>query len=109
MKTIMVLNPFSYDLGKRGTDILYNITGKRCLYVSMNVKAFKMSDKHYITCMDNIVIAETTGIPRGLIDAVSFRFRPKGYVDGCRYDRMLEAYDNGCKIADENYFEVKNI
>lgn len=109
MKIILVLNPFSCKLGKKGTDRYYNLTDKKCVYQNGVYKVFEYSKDWFVSCRKNIVVTETTGIPEKLIDALAAARCPKEQNERFRYLDVEEAYHFGRKYAKEENFKIKNI
>ena len=107
--TILVLNPFSCKLGKTGADRYYNLTDKKCVYQNGIYKTFKFGNEWFVTCRKNIIVTETTGIPKELIDALVAARCPKEQNKRFRYLAIEEAYFVGRRFAKEENFKVKNI
>lgn len=109
MKTILVLNPFSCKLGKTGADRYYNLTDKKCVYQNGEYKVFKFCKDWFVSCYKNIIVTETTGCPKDLIDACATAECPTDKHLQYRYVNVFEAALDGRRFAKEENFEVKNI
>lgn len=101
-----LLNPFAFYL-ERKERRFYEV-GTKPVYQNGEYKTYNFSSgthKWFITCRGNIIVTETTGIPKDLIDALVEGKRPTDY-SRFHYDRMLREYDYGLKCAEAVGFEV---
>jgi hypothetical protein len=101
-----LLNPFAFYL-ERKEKRFYEVNTKP-VYKNGEYTTFRFDGKWFVTCRNNIIVTETTGIPQKLIDALVAGERPSDYSKH-HYDRMLREYDNGLKYAKMVGFEVTKI
>lgn len=106
-----ILNPFAYRLnGKKQHGeykVVYEQTGKK-IYRNGDYTIWKTSE-YYETCWKNIVITQTTGAPRELVDALVSGIAPKIGASFYHYNRMREAINDGKRYAKEIGFDITNI
>ena len=106
-----VLNPFAYNLnGKKQHgeyNVVYEQTGKQ-IYRNGDYAIWKTSE-YYETCWKNIVITQTTGAPRELVDALVSGVAPKIGASFYHYNCMREAINDGKRYAKEIGFDITNI
>lgn len=100
------LNPFAFRLDRR-EDRIYEIKTKP-VYKNGDYQVFKYADKWYVTCRKNLIVTETTGIPKGLIEALVAGKEPADYSKH-RYYRALEAYQDALLYAQNVGFKVEEI
>lgn len=98
-----LLNPFAFYL-ERKERRFYEV-GTKPVYVNGPYATYRFDNKWFVTCRGNIIVTETTGIPKDLIDALVEGKRPTDY-SRFHYDRMLREYDYGLKCAKAVGFEV---
>ena len=65
---MLALNPYAFKLERKDSRI-YDIKTKPA-YEYGPYKSYKYADRYYCTCRGNIIITETTGIPKALIEAL---------------------------------------
>ena len=108
-----ILNPFTYRLNgnkaKGGQyNVIYETIGNRPVYRNGDYTIWKTSE-YYETCWKNIVITQTTGAPRELVDALVSGVAPKLIASFYHYNRMREYTEHGKRIAKEIGFDITNI
>ena len=101
-----VLNPFAFRLERREARF-YEIKTKP-VYKNVDYQVFKYADKWYITCRKNLIVTETTGIPKDLIEALVSGKEPADYSK-YRYRRALEAYQDALLYAQNVGFKIEEI
>ena len=101
-----VLNPFAFSLERR-EDRFYEIKTKP-VYKNGEYQVFKYADKWFVTCRKNLIVTETTGIPKDLIEALVAGKEPADYSK-YRYRRMLDAYQDALRCAQSVGFKVEDI
>ena len=106
-----VLSPFAYNLNGNKQHgeykVVYEQTGRQ-IYRNCEYTIWKTSE-YYETCWKNIVITQTTGAPRELVDALVSGVAPKLIASFYHYNRMREYTEHGKRIAKEIGFEITNI
>lgn len=103
---IRVLNPFAFILERREYRF-YEIKTKP-VYKNGEYHVFKYADKWFVTCRKNLIVTETTGIPKDLIEALVAGKVPADYLKH-RYYRALEAYQDALLYAQNVGFKVEEI
>lgn len=103
---IKALNPFAFYL-ERKNERFYEIDTKP-VYKNGEYKTYRYFNKWYVTCRNNIIVTETSAIPKKLIDSLVAGERPSDNSK-YHYDRMLKEYDNGLEYAKLVGFEVTKI
>lgn len=108
-----VLNPFAYRLkgnkAKGGRyNVIYETIGKHPVYRNGDYSVWK-AVSYYDTCWKNIIITQTTGAPKELVDAMATGVPPTDSVSFHHYNRMREALNDGKQFAKEIDFEIINI
>jgi hypothetical protein len=106
-----VLSPFAYNLNGQKQHgeykVVYEQTGRQ-IYHNGDYTIWKTSE-YYETCWKNIVITQTTGAPRELVDALVSGVAPKIGASFYHYNRMREAINDGKRYAKEIGFDITNI
>ena len=107
-----ILNPFSYRLnGKKANGehkVIYETIGNRTVYRNGDYSVWK-AVRSYDTCWKNIIITQTVGAPKELVDAMATGVPPTDSVSFHHYNRMSEAIRDGKQYAKEIGFEITNI
>lgn len=104
--SIRVLNPFAFILERRESRF-YELKTKP-VYENGEYKAFKYADRYFVTCRKNLIVSETTGIPKALIEALVAGKEPEDYTKH-HYRRMQEAYQDALQYAKSVGFKVEDI
>lgn len=104
--SIKVLNPFAFILERRESRF-YELKTKP-VYENGEYKVFKYADRYFVTCRKNMIVSETTGIPKDLIEALVAGKEPKDYSKH-HYRRMQEAYQDALQYAKSVGFNVEDI
>lgn len=104
--SIRVLNPFAFILERRELHF-YELKTKP-VYENGEYKVFKYADRYYVTCRKNLIVSETTGIPKVLIEALVAGKEPDDYTK-YHYRRMQEAYKDALQYAKSVGFNVEDI
>ena len=108
-----ILNPFAYRLNgnkaKGGQyNVIYKTTGIHPVYRNGDYTIWK-NVSSYDTCWKNIIITQTTGVPKKLVDAMATGVPPTDSISFHHYNRMHEAIKDGKQYAQEIGFEITNI
>lgn len=107
-----ILNPFSFRLNRnhdRGDyETIQELTGK-LVYRNDDYTIWKVDERFYNTCWKNIIITQTVGAPRELVDAMISGIPPTDNVSLFHYDMMREALNDGKRYAKEIGFDITNI
>lgn len=106
-----VLNPFAFMLERR-EDRFYEIKTKP-VYKNGEYQVFKYPEsgrdhKWFVTCRKNLIVTETTGIPKNLIEALVAGKEPADYSK-YHYRRMLDNYQYALRCAQNVGFKVEDI
>ena len=101
-----VLNPFAFSLDRRESRF-YELKTKP-VYENGEYKVFRYADRWFVTCRKNLIVTETTGIPKDLIEALVAGKEPADYSKH-RYYRALEAYQDALLYAQNVGFKVEGI
>lgn len=101
-----LLNPFAFKL-ERKERRFYDVSTKP-VYKNGEYSTYRYDGKWFVTCRNNIIVTETTGIPQKLIDALMAGERPSDYSKH-HYDRILRDYDYGLECAKQVGFEVDKL
>ena len=101
-----VLNPFAFMLERR-ENRFYEIKTKP-VHKNGDYQVFKYAEKWYVTCWQNLIVTETTGIPIDLIEALVAGKEPADYSKH-HYHRALEAYHYALLYAQNVGFKVEEI
>ncbi len=104
--SIKVLNPFAFILERRESRF-YELKTKP-VYENGEYKVFRYADRYFVTCRKNLIVSETTGIPKGLIEALVAGKEPEDYTKHY-YRRMQEAYQDALQYAKSVGFKVEDI
>lgn len=100
---MVALNPFAFQL-ERHDGRFYNIDTKP-VYKNGEYSTYRYAERYYVTCRGNIIVTETTGIPKDLIEHLVAGTAPEDYTRH-HYHRILEAYSDGLSYAKMVGFEV---
>ena len=107
-----ILNPFSYRLNgnkaKGEYKVIYETIGNHPVYRNGDYSVWK-DVSYYDTCWKNIIITQTTGAPKKLVDRMVTCVPPTDSVSFHHYNRMREAIMDGKRYAKEIGFEITNI
>lgn len=107
-----ILNPFSYRLNGNKANgeykVIYETIGNRPVYRNGDYSVWKTVGG-YDTCWKNIIITQTVGAPKELVDAMATGVPPTNSVSLFHYNMMREALNDGKKYAKEMGFEITNI
>lgn len=98
------LNPFAFILERRESRF-YELKTEP-VYRNGEYATYRYADRYYVTCRGNIIVTETVGIPKDLIEALVADKEPEDYSKH-HYRRILEAYQQGLAFAHEVGFEVQ--
>ena len=108
-----ILNPFSYRLnGKKAKGeykVIDETIGNRPVYRNDDYTIWKVAERFYNTCWKNIIITQTVGAPKELVDAMATGVPPTNSVSLFHYNMMREALNDGKQYAKEIGFEITNI
>ena len=107
-----IINPFSVSLNRNGHINRYNeVEGLqgRCVYRNGDYTIWKKSPKFFNTCYKNIIITQTVGAPRELVDALVSNAKPTDATSNFHYERMKQAISDGLKYAKENNIQITTI
>lgn len=103
MSTIRLLNPFAFWLERK--ERRFREIEDKPVYVNGEYRSYKVDKDYYVTCRRNLIVTETTGIPRFLIDRLVEGREPEDYRKH-HYLRMLEAYDYAVECAGKVGFKI---
>ncbi len=108
-----VLNPFGCSLNRNHHTNQYKeieqVEG-RPVYRNGYFTIWKQGKKHYDTCWKNIIITQTVGAPRELVDALVAADAPKeGERGHYHYHRMIQAIEDGRRYASQLNFNITTI
>lgn len=110
MNTIM--NPFAVRLniarGRKTYNEVENISGCRLVYHQGDYTVWKKGKTFFNTCWKNVIITQTTGVPKILVDALYNGMDLEGSAH-YHLQRMKHAIMDGMAYAKENNIEVINI
>lgn len=108
-----ILNPFSYRLNgnkaKGEYKVIDETIGNNPVYRNEEYTIWKVDKSFYNTCWKNIIITQTVGAPKELVDALANDVPPTNSVSLFHYNIMREAINDGKKYAKEMGFEIINI
>lgn len=104
MKKIKILNPFAFIL-QRKERRFYEVEDKP-VYKNGEYKTYRLDNKWYVTCRGNLIVTETLGIPKGLIEALVSGVEPNDYRRN-HYHRALDYYEYAKDFAKQVGFDVK--
>lgn len=102
---MIALNPFAFRL-ERHDCRFYEIKTKP-VYKNGEYSTYKYADRYFVTCRGNIIVTETTNIPKDLIEHLVACKVPVDYSKH-HYRRILDAYSDGLSYAAKVNFEVIN-
>lgn len=107
-----VFNTFAYRLNgnkaKGKYNVIYETIGNHPVYRNGDYSVWKVGN-HHDTCWKNIIISQTTGAPKELVDALVDGVPPTDEASTYHYNRMREALSHGRHYATEMGFEITNI
>ena len=107
-----ILSPFAFRLNKNHKcndyETIHELTGK-LVYRNGDYTIWKEDKRFYNTCWKNIIITQTVGAPRELVDALINGVPPKDSVSLFHYDMMREAINDGKEYAKKIGFDITNI
>jgi len=99
------LNPFAFMLDRK--DNRFCDIDTVPVYVNGDYATYRLSGNHYVTCKGNIVVHETTGIPKRMVDSLAEGNEPKDYSK-FRYRRIVnEVIPYALEAAKKIGFEIK--
>lgn len=107
-----ILNPFSYRLNgnkeKGDYNVIEETTGNHPVYRNGDYTIWKVAERSYNTCWKNIIITQTVGAPKELVNALATGVPP---ADSSlfHYNRMREAINDGKQYAKEIGFVITKI
>lgn len=99
-----ILNPFAFKL-ERKERRFYEVEDKP-VYENGEYKTYRFDNKWYVTCRGNLIVTETTGIPKDLIDHLVRGVEPENYSKH-HYRRILEDYEYAKECAKQVGFDVE--
>lgn len=108
---MIALNPAAFrlerDFRKSGYNKFYDIKTNP-VYKIGEFSVYKYANRYYVTCRNNIIVLESTGIPNDLIKHLIAGTVPEDYS---KYTLrcMLKNYEDGIYFAHEVGFEVHPI
>ena len=97
------LNPYAFKLDRKESRI-YDIKSEPS-YENGPYKSYKYADRYYCTCRGNIIVMETTGIPKNLIEALVKDEEPKDYTRH-HFHRVKDIYLYALECAKQIGFDV---
>ncbi len=100
---MIALNPYAFMLEKK-ENRFFDLKTK-AVYKNGPYACYKYADRYYVTCRGNIIITETTGIPKELIKCLVSDKEPEDY-SRYHYRRMVDAYEKGLDYAKQVDFAV---
>lgn len=110
---MQVINPFAVKLNGSTHVHRYNeveyLRGK-CVYRNGDYTIWREQKKCYNTCWKNIIVTQTVGAPRELVDALTAGVAPEQNTPSYHhYHRMLQAIEDGKRYAKELNFTITTI
>ena len=107
-----ILSPFAFRLNKNHKcndyETIQELTGKQ-VYRNGDYTIWRVDKRFYNTCWKNIIITQTVGAPKELVDAMATGVPPTDSVSLFHYDMMREALNSGKQYAKETGFDITNI
>lgn len=100
---MLALNPYAFKLDRKESRI-YDIKSESS-YENGPYKSYKYADRYYCTCRGNIIVMETTGIPKNLIEALVKDEEPKDYTRH-HFHRVKDIYLYALECAKQIGFDV---
>jgi len=102
-----ILNPFAFKLERR--EKRFCEIDAKPIYQNGEYKTYNFSSgthKWFITCRGNIIVTETTAVPKKLIEALVNEQEPADSVTKHHYQRTLELWPYALECARQVNFEV---
>lgn len=108
-----IINPFAVSLniarGRKTYNEVENVSGWRLVYRQGDYTIWKISKTFFNTCWKNVIITQTVGIPKILVNALCNNTDLEDYAPHYHLQRMKQAITDGVAYAKENNIEVINI
>lgn len=107
-----IINPFAVRLniarGRKTYGEVEDLSGWRFVYRQGDCTIWKKSKTFFNTCWKNIIITQTTGAPKLLVDAL-YNGKDLGGSAHYHLQRMKEAVNDGVQYAQENKIKLFNL
>ena len=102
-----ILNPTAFKLG-RPEHRFYEVTKNPIFEIGeyMTYNYSSGTHKWFITCRGNIIVTETTAVPKKLIEALAKGEEPETYMLKYHYRRILEAWPYAVQCAKSVGFNI---
>lgn len=106
-----VMNPFAYRLNNRHKhgqhQVITEVTGKP-VYQNGAYTTWKVGKEHYQTCWNNLIVTETVGVPRDLVDALVSSTTPQEHTTAYfAYQHAKENLTEAQRYAKRLKFDVQ--